>query len=243
MVSIFSSKLNDLHAWNNCVHVLPTFEYLCLTKFCNSGQVILFKGSRDWNNNLASSSNVRQNIWAFTPSTKWWAFIQSFEQSKCPSASSSGFPENSGLKFDQFMCKCCCCVAGSWFYCCCWFCCWFCPCLWLGTATLSPLSAIFTLNYNFLILVCHIIYFLFFLVSLLLSIPDVINLMLPSQISTHPWCLNLIAFLLKSLLVSFPSQLLTWFPNLRCQSSKTLWLGSLFLIFDILSSCLVTISS
>ena len=36
---------------------------------------------------------------------KWWAFIQSLECSKCASASSSGFPENSGLKFDQFICK------------------------------------------------------------------------------------------------------------------------------------------
>ena len=34
---------------------------------------------------------------------------------------------------------------------------------------------------------------------------DVINLMLSSQISTHPWCLNLIAFSLKTLLLSFPS--------------------------------------
>ena len=150
MVSIFPSKLKELHAWNNCSHVLPTFEYLCLSKFCNSGQ-FTFIGSRDWNHNLASPNNVRQNLWTFTPSTKWWAFIKSFEQSRCASASSSGFPENSGLKFDQFMCECCCCPAGSWICCCCcWFCCWFCcfyPCLWLGAAIPSPLSTISTLYY------------------------------------------------------------------------------------------------
>ena len=80
-------------------HVLPIFEYLCLNKFCNCGQVTLCKVSRDWNHNPASS-NVRQNLWTFTPSIKQWAFIQSVEQGKCASASSLGFLENSGLIFD-----------------------------------------------------------------------------------------------------------------------------------------------
>ena len=39
-------------------------------------------------------------------SSKWWAFIQSFDCNKCASASSYGFPENSGLKFNQFKCRC-----------------------------------------------------------------------------------------------------------------------------------------
>ena len=43
-------------------------------------------------------------------------FIQSLVLSKCASASSSGFPENSGLKCDQFNCGICsagCCSAGA----------------------------------------------------------------------------------------------------------------------------------
>ena len=115
MVSVFSSKLKDLHAWNNCSQVLPTFEYLCLNKFCNSGQST-FIGSREWYHNLASHNNVRLNLWTFTPWTKQCIFIQSFEQIRCTYASSSGFPENSGLKFDQFKCIICC---WSWICCCC----------------------------------------------------------------------------------------------------------------------------
>ena len=148
--------------WNNCSHMLPTFEYLYLNKFCNSGQ-LTFMHSMEWYHNLASPNNVRQNLWTFTPSTKWCAFTLSFEQSKCGTAPSSGFPKNSGLEFDQFKCKCCCWgPAGSWacccccccycslfcccWFCCCWFCCcWFCCCCyhWFGAGTPSPLSAIF----------------------------------------------------------------------------------------------------
>ena len=62
-------------------------------------------GSREWYQSLAFPSNLRQNLWTFTPLKKPCAFIQSFEQSKCTSASSSGFPENSGLKFNQFKCN------------------------------------------------------------------------------------------------------------------------------------------
>ena len=164
------------------------FEYLCLNKFCNSGQITLFKGSRDWNHNLSSPSNVRQNFWTFTSLTKWWAFIQSLKCSKCASASSSGFPEDSGLNFDQFMCKCCCCHAGSRFCCCCWICHWFCPCLWLGTA--APSLSFCHFCYSFLILVCCVIWFL--------TYPTFTSFIHPrcdkfyfSQISTCPWCLNL----------------------------------------------------
>ena len=49
--------------------VLPTFEYCYLKKFCNSGQST-FIGSNEWYHSLASTSNVRQNLWTFTPSTK-----------------------------------------------------------------------------------------------------------------------------------------------------------------------------
>ena len=137
--------------------MLPTFEYLCLNKFCNSGQST-FIGSREWYHNLVSPNNVRLNLWTFTPSTKQCVFTQSFEWSRCPSASSSGFPENYGLELDQFKyTSCCsCCPAGFWISCCCcWFCCccccWFCYCChcwlcccchWLGAGTPSPLSAI-----------------------------------------------------------------------------------------------------
>ena len=110
MVSVFSSKLKDLHAWNNCSLVFPILENCCLNKFCTSCQST-FIGSNDWYHNLTSANNVRQNLWTFTPLTKWCAFIQSFEQSRCASASSSGFSENFGLKFDQFKCTT---------YCCCW---------------------------------------------------------------------------------------------------------------------------
>ena len=96
--------------------------------------------------------NLGPVTWQSTalPSTKWCAFIQSFEQSRCISASWSGFPENSGLKFDQFKSKCCCCrPAGSWNWiccccCCCCCCCWFCcGCHGFGKGTPSSLSAIF----------------------------------------------------------------------------------------------------
>ena len=78
MVSVFSSKLKDLQAWNNCSLVFPILEYCCLNKFCNSHQST-FIGSNDWYHNLASPNSLRQNLWTFTLSTKWCAFIQSFE--------------------------------------------------------------------------------------------------------------------------------------------------------------------
>ena len=152
IISVFSLKLKDLYAWNNCSHVLPTFEYCCLNRFYNPYQSTLI-GSNEWYHSLASPNSVRQNIWTLTPSTKWCAFIQSFELSRCASASSSGFPENSGLEFDQFTCTTCCCwPAWSWIcygccgccyscYCCCSCCCWF----GLGAGTLPLWLAIFIL--------------------------------------------------------------------------------------------------
>ena len=109
IVSGFSSKLNNLHAWNNCSLVLPILEYCCLNKFYSPCQST-FIGSNEWYHNLASPSRVKQNLWTLTPSTKWYAFIQSLVWSRCASASSSGFPENSGLKWDQFKCPICCAV-------------------------------------------------------------------------------------------------------------------------------------
>ena len=151
IVSVFSSNVNDLHPWNSCLQVLPNFEYLCLNKFCNCAHVVSPKGYKEWYHNLASPNRVRQNLCTLMPASKWWASIQSFEHSRCASASSSRFPENSGLKFDQLRCMCLCPTASWWWGC-------SCPCLWLGPAAPSTLFAI-TLPY-----------------MLRLSIPDVINL-------------------------------------------------------------------
>ena len=111
-MSVFLSKWNDLHALNNCSHILPIFEYCCLNWFCKLCQSS-FIGLRDLYHNLASPTNDRQNLWTFTPSWNWCVFIQSFILSSCPSPSSCGFPEISGLKCDQFNCgTCCACYVG-----------------------------------------------------------------------------------------------------------------------------------
>ena len=136
---------------NSCLWVLPNFEYLCLNKICNCAHVVSPKGSKEWYHNLASPNSVRQNLCTFMPASKWWASIQSFEHKRCASASSSGFPENSGLKFDQLRCMCLCLTASWWWG-------YSCPCLWLGTAAPSSLFAI---------ILAHM---------LCLPIPNVINL-------------------------------------------------------------------
>ena len=46
---------------------------------------------------------LNKNLWSLIPSRKWCAFIQLLVWSKWTFAS-SGFPENSGLKCDQFKC-------------------------------------------------------------------------------------------------------------------------------------------
>ena len=73
-------------------------------------------GLKDSYHNLASPTNVRQNCWIFTSSGNACASIQSLVLSKYVSASSLGFPENSGLKFDQFNCGMCCigCTGTGW---------------------------------------------------------------------------------------------------------------------------------
>ena len=77
----------------------------------------MFIGLKDSYNHLASPTNVRQNHWTFTPSGNACVSIQSFALSKYASASSLGFPANSGLKCDQVNCGICCigCLGTSWF--------------------------------------------------------------------------------------------------------------------------------
>ena len=68
----------------------------------------MFMGLRNSYHNLASSTNVKQIFGTLTPSWKACVSIQLFVLNKCISASSSGFPANSGLKCDQFNCGTCC---------------------------------------------------------------------------------------------------------------------------------------
>ena len=96
IVSVFSSKWKDLHACNSCSLVLPIFQYCCLNKFCKPCQS-MFTGCKDLYHNLASPTNVKQNLLTLIPSKKWCALIQSLVWSNWASASSSCFPENSGM--------------------------------------------------------------------------------------------------------------------------------------------------
>ena len=92
--------------------MLPIIEYCYLNWLCKPCQSA-FVGLKDSYHNLASPTMVRQNLWTFTPSWNWCVFIHSLVLSKWASASSSGFPENSGLKCDQFNCSiCCACCVG-----------------------------------------------------------------------------------------------------------------------------------
>ena len=111
-VSVFLSKWNDYHIWNNCSFVFPIFEYCGLNWFYKPSQST-YICLRDSYHNLSSPTNVRQNVWTFTPS---WIEVssQSFIRNRCVSASSFGFPENSGLKCDQFNCGMCCTCCGAW---------------------------------------------------------------------------------------------------------------------------------
>ena len=101
--SVFSSKWKDLHTWNNCSLVFSILEYCCLIWFCNPFQSKAI-GLTDSYHNLASPSNVKQNLWTFKPSWNAWVLIQSLVLRRCASASSSGLPKKSGLKWDQFNC-------------------------------------------------------------------------------------------------------------------------------------------
>ena len=57
--------------------------------------------------NLASPVTVKQNLCTFTSSGKLCVSIQSFVLSKCAITSSSGLPENSGLKYYLLNCGIC----------------------------------------------------------------------------------------------------------------------------------------
>ena len=63
---------------------------------------------KDSYHNLASPTNVKQNLWTLKPSRKWCAVNLLLVQSEWVSASDSGFPENSGFKCDQFKSTTCC---------------------------------------------------------------------------------------------------------------------------------------
>ena len=65
--------------------------------------------------NLASPIRVKQNLLTFWSSGKLCVSIQLLVLRRCSSASSSGFPENSGLKYDQFNCSGCA-IAASKFW-------------------------------------------------------------------------------------------------------------------------------
>ena len=81
--------------------VLPTLEYCCLNWFCNPFKSKTIGLSTSYHN-LASPTNLKQNIWTFTPSWNECVSIQSLVLRRWASASSSGLPMNSGLKWDQF---------------------------------------------------------------------------------------------------------------------------------------------
>ena len=61
-------------------------------------------GLRDSYHNLASPVRVKQNLCTFASYGKLWVSIQLLVLNKCAMASSSGLPENSGLKYDQLNC-------------------------------------------------------------------------------------------------------------------------------------------
>ena len=94
-MSVFSSSLNVLQAWNSCSGViLPIFKYCHLNLFCNLGQSSS-NGASDSYHNLALPVHVKQKHLFLSPSGKLCASIQSLVLSRWDSASSSGLPENS----------------------------------------------------------------------------------------------------------------------------------------------------
>ena len=100
-MSIFSSNLNVLQAWNSCSGVFPIFEYCHLNLFCKVGQSSS-NGASDSYHNLASPINVKQKHLTLSPSGKLCASIQSLLLRRWDSASSSGLPENSGFFLSNF---------------------------------------------------------------------------------------------------------------------------------------------
>ena len=113
-------------------------------------------------------------------SRKWCAFIQSLVLSKWASASSSGFPENSGLKCDQFNCtNCCPCCAGCMGCCtCCVDCVGCCTCCvgagWAGGVEVLEYLVFVVLllphfsYFNYTIL-CYIILYFIWLICFYLA--------------------------------------------------------------------------
>ena len=95
-MSIFSSNLNVLQAWNSCLGVLPILEYCHLNLFCNAGQSSSNRASDSYHS-LTSPISVMQKHLTFSPSGKLCASIQSLVLRRGYSASSSDLPENSGF--------------------------------------------------------------------------------------------------------------------------------------------------
>ena len=95
-MSVFSSNLNVLQAWNSCSGVLPIFEYCHLNLFCKAGQSSS-KRANDSYHNLASPVSVKWKCLTLTSFGKLCASIQSLILRTCDSTSSSGLPENSRL--------------------------------------------------------------------------------------------------------------------------------------------------
>ena len=83
--------------------MLPNFEYCCLKCSWNPVKSTSI-GLKVSYHNLASPVRVKQNLCTSASYGKLCVSIQSFILNKCAIASSSGLPENSGLKYDQFNC-------------------------------------------------------------------------------------------------------------------------------------------
>ena len=158
IVSVFSSKLKDLHTWNDCSLVFPILEYCYLSKFCNSCQST-FTGSNDWYHNLCFSQ------WCMTKSLDFQTLNKVmyihpviWMEQMCPCILIR-FPWNSGLKFDQFKCTTCCCCWSRGYG-------WGCGLgwkeIWCGNTFFMICHLCFTLNFILsLIYSCFILAFFF----------------------------------------------------------------------------------
>ena len=77
---------------------------ILLPEMLSQGWPIYFYGPERFIPNLASPVRVKQNLCTFASCGKLWVSIQLLVLNKCAMASSSGLPENSGLKYDQLNC-------------------------------------------------------------------------------------------------------------------------------------------
>ena len=140
--------------------------------------------------------------------------IQSLEYSKCASASSSGFPENSGIKFDQFY------MSLLLPYCILML------MLFLSLSLVGCSCSFFSifhfsyLQFSYPYMVCILFFFL-------LSIPDVIILMLSNFNSSQMLEFDDFWKLLATSLLQVLSQMKNLFPNFF---SLFLVLGGFFLL-------------